>query len=380
MAAFKPALMADVRVVPPQLGALASLLGLKNAAPVAGMPPPPRLDQLLAQLLPKVTANAFLRATVTAQNPNLKLPILLPPAGGPMVALAIKLAASPLPLHAPAALIAELKQMIASMMAQLMPRAMPIKAMPRLMIKNMTMAARLTLALRAQGICPMALAGVDGRFALSAGLAEPRATFAATVSFAATLKPPTAPVMMLPPPQLALARLMASLAPLQNVHVPLGLPPVTSPQFVPMFQNLLAALAAIPAPPMPMVPAELLALASLLEALSKILEAFGQDALTPAGVARVNAMLAFVARLDLPKPPVAAIALQAKLDALPKIEAVRLGGQMAQVPLLALSLTTPPPAMALAPLLDAIRALHAVLSNALKTSPFGPCVACKFPI
>lgn len=377
---FQATATADVSAVPPQLGALADIMGLESASLTA------RVDETMGAQLPKSGGDAWIRATLKAQVPNMALPVVLPSGGGPMIKVALKLAMSPLVaanpmiLVDPKAMAKTLQQMAASLAANVLPQMAPIKAMPQAMFVNMTLAARLTLALRAKGICPMALTGVDAQFSMKAGLAEPRARLSQTMSFAATIVPPKVPKLIVTPPQLALAATLSAIAPLATAPKTLGLPPASDPQFVEALKKMIAGVAAAMIPAMPMIPDELLAMAAKVEAMATIKEAFGEDAMTPAGVVKVNAMLKVMARLQLPVPPPTAIALQAKLDALPKMEDVTLGAQTLQSSgaSIAASMTMPPPALPLAPLLDAVQALHAVLAKALGEAPLGACSSCDF--
>ena len=371
---FNPTLTVDARAVPPQLAQLLDLLGLEDIPEV-------RLDETMARTLPRTTPDAWMRATLTTAVPNARLPGVMPSGAGPMIKLAMRVSASPLPLHDPKRLLAELRQMAYTMAKQLLPGTKTLQSIPRSLIQNMTMAARLTLALRAKGVCPMALARVDMRFAADLQSQE---RLRAALALSATVRAPAQPRILLAPPQLALAQTLSAIAPLSTLHEPLNLPPASDPNFAQMLKDQLASLAAMAVPTMPAMPDELLALAATLESLDTIKAAFGDDALTPQGVARVNAMLTYVARLQIPIPTPAleAMALQSKMLELPKIEDVRLGAQTVQSSGLSMvsSLSTPAPGLPIAPLLEAITALTAVLSKALGQSPFGLCDSCNFPI
>ena len=245
----------------------------------------------------------------------------------------------------------------------------------------MTLAARLTLKLRAQGLCPMALAKVDPSFSAAMALGDPGVRLQQAARFSASLKaqPLAMQPFALPPAKLNLAMSMAAFAPLATAPAAMGLPPVTEPDFMKMAVNMIKAVAALPM--LALDALGLLDAAAKLDSIGVIQEAFGMDALTPAGVARVNAMLAYVAslRIALPNP---ATLLMSQLGDLPDLENVRLGAATAKAaaPVMSASMSMKPPNLAALPLLEAMAALNAVLSQLLGQSPLGACGSCQFKI
>ena len=325
--------------IPPQLAQLAQLLGLEPAAAASA-----RADMRLAQALPDTTPDAWMRMTLRARAPGIPLPLALPSGAGPLVSALAKfrLYARLYPMGATDRLIAEIRQ-----------------------------------ALRAQGLCPLALAGVDGQFVISENLDDPRSTYASAMRLAVGASAMTPRPFALSPAQAQLAGHFAAMAQLDTLHEPLGLPPLHDPAFPSAATAMINALAQIPAPRLPLSPAGMLALAGVMEAIDTIKPAFGDDALTPAGTARVNAMLRYVARLSLPRPG-AAMALQEQLDLLPPFETVEQGAQAARASAagLAASMVAKVPDIPLTPVLDALTAVAATMERLFPPGAH----ACDFPI
>ena len=365
----------SVQAVPPQMMKLLSLLGLQGTA--SGQA---RADLKLNAMLPAMTPDIYLRATMNAKAPNIALPAILPPGGGGAISLMMKLAATGFPLADPRALLAEIQQAVLSLAANVMPQAQAMPKIPGPQMQNITLAAKMTLALRAQGICPMALAGLDYSFESEMELGEAgssRGTCSAALNFAASLPRITLPPFALPLPKLNLAKELALLAPAATAPGDLGLPAFSDPNLMKALMGQLAALSTVPIPNLPISLDELQALADQLSDLATIQEAFGPDALTPAGVARINAMLSYVARLNIPVP-LDAQALQMQLDALPKIDDITQGAQAAQSGAvnMAMSMSVQAPPMPVLPTLQSL----AKMAKSLPGLPLGPCNACNFDI
>ncbi|MFA3917838.1 hypothetical protein [Ruegeria hyattellae] len=350
---------------------LQSLLGLQTQAQ-AEM----RADMKLASMLPEVTSDAYLRATLMAHAPNVQLPAVLPEGGGALLSMMVKLAAvAPVfPITNPRMLLAYLQRAVASLAASVLPQAQFLPAVP---MKNMAIAARVTLALRAQGLCPMALADVDARFAAQAGATDTQGRFSSAMGFAAALPRLNMPPLALPAPKLQLAWQMAVLAQAANAPAGLRLPALSDPSLTRALLNQLGALSTVPVPVMPVSLDELQAMAEQLQDLATIQEAFGPDAMTPAGVARVNAMLSYMASLRVPMP-LPAQSLQVQLDALPKFDDVAQGTATASAGAMniAASMSVPPPSVPILPLLEEL----AGLKQALTPGSLLPCARCNSEI
>ncbi|MEM7089941.1 MAG: hypothetical protein AAF496_10225 [Pseudomonadota bacterium] len=365
----------SVQVVPPQMMKLLTLLGLQGTA--SGQA---RADLKLNAMLPAMTPDMYLNATMNAKAPNITLPPILPTDGGGAISLMMKLAMSGFPLADPRALLAAVQQAVLSLASSVLPKA---QAMPRMagpQFQNLTLAARMTLALRAQGICPMALAGLDYSYEASMELGEAggsRGTCSAALNFAASLPRITLPPFALPRPKVDLARQLALLAPAATAPDMMGLPPMSDPNMMQALMSQLAALSTVPVPNLPVSLDDLQALADQLADLAAIEEAFGSDAMTPAGIARINAMLSYIARLNIPIP-LEAQALQLQLDALPKIDDITLGAQTAQSGAmnLAMSMSVQAPTVPIMPTLQSL----AQMAKSLRGLPLGPCNPCMFDI
>lgn len=374
LTATRPSANLSVRAVPPQMMNLLTLLGLQGTA--AGQA---RADMKLGAMLPAMTPDIYLNAAMTANAPNIALPAILPAGGGGAISMMMKLAVAGFPLGDPYALIAEIQQAILSLTSAVMPQARAMPQIPGPQMQNLTLAARMTLALRAQGICPMALAGLDYSFEseMQVGEAGSRGTCSTALNFAANLPRITMPPFALPLPKLELARELALLAPAATAPAALGLPAITDPNLMGALMSQLGVLSTIPVPNLPVSMDDLQAMMDQMEDLAAINEAFGPDALTPAGIARINAMLSFIAQMHIPLP-LDAVALQMQLDALPKIDDVTQGAQVAQSGAvnLATSMSVQAPPVPILPTLEAL----AKLAKSLPGAPLGPCNPCAFEL
>lgn len=342
--------------VPPQMPKLIAMLGL----PVPDAPPPaPRIDLKLANAMAPMANQSWVPP---------KPPVLM----GKMAQLS-SLAAL-LPMEDIGALIAELQDMISKMAENVQPVLTGAARLPKKPMMNMVMAARMTLAMRAKGLCPMSLSGLDQTFAAAQGLPPAPSKFNATMS--AAKMTPRIPRFALPMPQVGMAMTLASLAPLETIPTSLSMPPVASSSFAGAAMAALANLARVP--PLPLDVTRLMTELARLSDLAAIQQAFGENAMTPAGVARVQAMLTYMSRLPLPPLPSVALAVQPKLDMLPPLEAVQAGARVASVNVqtfAAASKLTPPRVPILSQLM-ALNALKAVLADFLGVAPHSGCPAC----
>lgn len=361
-----------IRAVPPQLSQLAGLLGLSNGQ----LTSPQRLDLAMNAKLPMMSSADWLRSNMSLTMPG--IPMIVPNGGPPMMSLVARLGAvgQRFPMINPDALLAELKQTLASMALRLLPFTDAVRCIPNWQITNMVTAARMTLGLRAQGLCPMALSGVDMRMSQNLNLSAPQTTLRSAINTSLSM-PTSIPKFALPLPKLNLAMGMAALAPLATASETLGLPNTHDPDFVGMAMSMLSRLAQLPT--FGMNPQSLIADLMRLSDLSAIEQAFGADAMTPAGIGRVHAMLDYVGRLNLPQLPAAALSLAPKLDMLPSMNAVMDGARVAKssAATFATALNFNPLMPAILPLLEAINAFKSVLNDALGAPPSGQCGRCK---
>ncbi len=356
---------------PPQLANMLKLMKL-NANLSA------RSDLNLAEMLP--TDQNWLTANIVAQAPNGTLPLDLPAGGGPMLMLAMRLAvpASIFPLDDLEKLKEELKQAILSLEENVMANAPSIPVMPSPNFQNMALGAQMTLALRAQGLCPFEV--MEMELNESASLGDSGTSIAkqsATLQFAARLPKMRLPAFGLPAPQLKLALQLDGLA---KTTEALGKPPLT-PEFIDQLKRQFAALQNFPVPRMKTPLPLLMAMAAELADLDTIHEAFGEDALTPSGQSRINAMFTHWSkkRIAIPLP---AEELLSQFEQLPEIENVLEGGRVTKQagPALMTSMTTLAPPPPITPVLEILSALASVMTKFMKQKPFGACAACDFSL
>ncbi|MEM7059644.1 MAG: hypothetical protein AAF557_18825 [Pseudomonadota bacterium] len=218
---------------------------------------------------------------------------------------------------------------------------------------NFALVARLVLDLRALGIDPMEMKAGD----------IPMASGSSNYRF------------RLSPPKLAMAKLAAGLPNLLKLDETLNIPPLGDPEHVTQMRNRLNALSTL-SPPTLQIPFKMiLKLAMVLEALAKIQEAFGDDPFSPASRGRINAMLRFFARLNIPIP-MPALALKAKLEVLPPMEDIKLGERMAGSSGLSTLSRFSPPKLAISPFLNVMLALHAAFNITLDVDPESGTCSC----
>lgn len=369
LARITPTSQLAVRSVPPQLQRLLALLELE--------PVDVRKDEQLSEALPS-GGPSWINGALLAQAEGMSIPDVLPPAGGTMMIAMLRLsaAATIFSLQDPPQLLAAVRQAAASLAENLAPQMRSLRAFQSQGLTNMAIAARLTLALRAKGICPTTLTDVDVRseFAPSAPRVE------AALHTAANLAGARVQPFKLSAPQLALAQQLAGMAFLSDAATISGLPSLNDPRLITSLKAQLEALAAMPVPPLVMPPEEI----ALISDLDAILDAFGEDALTPEGVARVNALLNAVAKMKV-RLPAEAVDLSAQLQVTPDLphvlkglDAVRNSGAA-----IAASASTSASTAALVPpilyQMERMAALAEVLEKALGKSAFGLCNACLFP-
>ncbi|WP_131811245.1 hypothetical protein [Tritonibacter horizontis] len=354
---------------PPQLANMLKLMKLNVNLSA-------RTDLNLAEMLP--TDQNWLTANIVAQAPNGTLPAVLPPRGGPVLALAARLAipAAIFPLDDLEALKNALTEAILSLEENVMAKTHSISQMPSPAYSNLAMGAHMTLALRTQGLCPFEVMEAELGEAMTMGDSGTSVSRqSATLQFATRLPKMRLPAFGLPLPQLKLATQLAGLA---TTTAALNKPPLT-PAFIDQLKRQFAALQNFPVPRMKTPLSLLMALAAQMADLDVIHEAFGEDALTPSGLARINAMYSHWSKKRIPFPLPAADLLS-QFELLPDVHDVIAGGQTANAAGLALmsSMTTLMPPPPITPFLEVIAALGSVLTKVMGQQPFGACSACDF--
>ncbi|NSX53696.1 hypothetical protein [Parasulfitobacter algicola] len=219
---------------------------------------------------------------------------------------------------------------------------------------NFAIIARLVLDLRSLGIDPFAIES----------LAPPPARIRHNFRFA------------LSPPKLRMARILAGLPQLINLPLALNIPALGDPGAMSAMNNRLNGFARLTPPKLIVSMPMLTKLAMVLESLATIEEAFG-DAFSPAGIERVRSMLRLWGGFPIPIPPLPALALNAKLDALPPLEDIRLGEQMAgSMSGTTLNMRFSPPKLAIMPFMNVMLALNASMTMSLDIPPFDMCSMC----
>ena len=355
-----------------------SFINLQPRISFAIAPPPMPMMNLRAALAmgvgdPAERADFRLSAAMTAAMGGHPLPAFRASAALNVMAQ-LSVAARIMPLSPLDMILAHIQQALESLKAQMGPTLPFYMGLPRVPMMNLVAAARLTLALRAQGICPFALAGLSEDVAL--GEAS-KARMNSAMHTAASLRLRPGLPFALDPIQLALAHQFAAIANVSETAPAMGLPPVTSPNFMQMLQNMLMGLAKLAMPPIDF--SNMLPLAMKLDDIATINEAFGE--MTPAQMSRINAMLRFMARLNIPMPDLA-LALSANLANLPPAAAVASGANLyaSARPTFNAMMRMQMPRMPILPLLMALGVLAALLFKALGLTPAANCPGCKFPI
>ncbi|MEM0921607.1 MAG: hypothetical protein AAGI13_01075, partial [Pseudomonadota bacterium] len=169
---------------------------------------------------------------------------------------------------------------------------------------------------------------------------------------------------------------MAGLPPLLKLNEALNLPPLGDPESASAMSSQLSGFAGL-SPPSIQIPFEMiLKLAMVLESLATIQEAFGDDALSPSRMGSISAMLSLWARFNIPIP-MPALALNAKLQALPPMEDIKLGERIAGSSGAGFGASFSPPKLAIMPFLNVMIALHAALKLAIDLEPFDQCGSCN---
>ena len=268
-------------------------------------------------------------------------------------------------------IIPEIQRALDSLKEQMGPAMGAVYGIPKLPMANLALAARMTLALRAQGIDPMELAA-EGKIE---DTSNERFSWALSSASMFNFRPPIPFALTIP--QVELAHQMAALADLSNSGEALGLPGINTPDFAGLFYNMLMGLAAIPLPNIDL--SALLALATKLEDLAVINEAFGE--ITPGRMGQINAMFGFMSSIPLPMPDMS-LALAQKIEGLPPVEKVNDGLAIARSmgPNFSSAFSMPLPSIPVLPVLQLLAGLGAMLYNNLGMEPNLVCTGCKFPL
>lgn len=314
------------------------------------------ISLILAAAIPGLNPEERLDMRIAAELTNMSLPNI-DFGGGPMAQIAMSLsmmmgtfALDDLPL-----LEFQMEQAAASFNSHVWPQLKGLASISMQPLLNYALAARLVINLQDLGIDPFSFEMFSPSL--------PSHTF----QFA------------LRRPQLRMARLLAGLPPLFNLSAALDIPPLGDPGAVQALQNRLDGYAML-TPPRLIVPMPMLTkLAMVLESLATIEAAFGDDAFAPSTLGPVRMMLQKWGGFPIPFPPMPALALDAKLAALPPLEDIRLGEQLAGSYSSATFMNGfTPPKLAIGPFMNVMLGLSTAMTMTLKLDlpPFDMCGMC----
>lgn len=197
------------------------------------------------------------------------------------------------------------------------------------------------------------------------------------ISYVTNPPPPVPPSrfqLRLTPPQITMGKLALGFPPLFKLAETLKVP-VFDQNAAAMMQNRLQLLARLTPPTIQIPYPVLLKIAFALQALATIREAFGPDAMTPAGLNRIAVSLRPYMRLALPLP-LPALKLQEQIALLPPMEDVKIATQFLNAPNYA-AFSFTPPRLAIAPFLDVVMALNLSLNMLIKLPILDQCGACN---
>jgi hypothetical protein len=217
------------------------------------------------------------------------------------------------------------------------------------------MVARLALDLQAMGLDPFTMEAPP-----PPDMSAP--SMAADFNFALT------------PPEVSMARTLAGLPPLMQMTATLDLPPLGDPDAIPAMAGQLDGLAQLTPPHLAIPMPTLTKLAMVMNSLGKIEAAF-DDPFSPATLERMETMLGIWSAFPLPLP-LSSLALQQKLEALPAMEDIQLGEQIAAENSATLAAPFTPPSLPIMPFLNVTAALSASMQASLDMPVFDQCSAC----
>ena len=224
---------------------------------------------------------------------------------------------------------------------------------------NFANIAQLTLDLQSLGIDP---------FAVDSFPSYPQASFP-HFDFALTA------------PQVSMARIVAGIPNIMSLDETLSLPPLSEPGSLELMYGYMSDLAAVTPPNLAIQFPELQKLALVIQSLDTIEEAFGPEAFGPWMLDRIETMLAVWNGFSMPLPPLEPLALNAKLESLPSLEAIELGQEAAQeaaMAMVTLDASFSPPELAITPFLNLTQALSGSFQKVLEIAPFDMCSHCPF--
>jgi len=314
-------------------------------------PPKIPIALMLAAKMPQLGDAERLDMRVAAVMTNLRMPSISPTAG-PVLGLAaqLKIAGGTFAIDDIPKLEAEIWQAAYTINNVVLPKLKPLAAINPLPIMQLAMVAKLKMS-----IDPIA-------WDAALGGATP-ASHSITTGFA------------LKPPQVQLAKLVAGIPPLVNALDPLKLNLADSGT-PGLFLGHLRRMAGIGMPTLNIPLGEVLRLVAILTAIADIQQAFGANAMTPAGLSKIAASLSAFQRLPLPSP-MPDLSLAEQMD-LPLPEDIKYGAAAAGSGLANFGFT--PPNIAVMPFMNGVVALRLALGELLDLDPLDACGACDFPL
>lgn len=313
------------------------------------------LSLQLAVALPALAPEARLDMKIAAGMETMSLPDINFGGGGmAQIAMTLSMMGGTFAINDLPKLEFQMEQAAASFNQNVWPNIRWMTKLPTMQLLNFSIIARLVLDLRSLGIDPFAMAFFPDH---NKGM-RPSFEFA------------------LSRPQLRMARLLGGLPPLMNLTAALNIPPLGNPSAASAMANRLSYFAQLPIPRLVVSMPIMMKLAMTLEALATIQAAFGQDAFAPKSLGRIRMMLARWGGFRIPIP-LPALALNAKLAALPTMEDIRLGEQIAgSMSHASLGWNFSPPKLAMMPFMNVMLALNASMVMALEMDPFDMCSMC----
>lgn len=322
---------------------------------IALPPIPPTLQ--LAVALPGLDEAQRLDMRLEAEIASFAMPNITMPSGGLMnLAMTLTMLSGSFTFDDLPMLEFQMEQAAQSLQRNVWPAIGHFTGLPLIPLLNYAIVARLVLDLTAMGIDPFVI-----------DMPPPAPSYLPTFKYS------------LPTPQLAMARFFAGLPRLLDLPLALDLPPLGDPGAGSALTNRLEPMSNLVPPNLVLPIPQLMRLATVLPALMTIEEAFGADAMTPSKMQWVRAMLTRWSTFPIPIPyPMQALALTQKLDALPAIEDVHLGMDMASAmsPDAWTNMLITPPKLLIAPFLNMVLALSASLQLDLGMEPFDMCSLC----
>ena len=312
----------------------------------------------------KLTALAALTVSTDVERADLKIALIAPrlpkitmAVSGPMLQISAMLKLGNFSFTDPIKLAAEMAVMANSLNSSVTPGMSAALKMNIAPLMQLSLVAKLMVQLKVAGMDPL-----SANFAAQAGAFAVKKSFLPKVGFA------------LSAPQLKNIKLLVALPLLVQACEALKID-IGDPAAAAKFSAKLSAMASLSPPALSLKISLMLKIAAIVAAVDAIVLAFGADAFSPAGMARISMMLKVVASLNiaLPIPPIDL----GKLAALPPFEDIKMGETIAGSNKMNLALMgLKPPAIPISAFISMSVALKASLGAAVKVPPLAFCTNC----